>query len=72
MSVQKLANVIAKAVNEARSTVGMAERATVSGDVVVTGHGVYAYDCICPITLYEGKPVWIQVTQDGNAVIIGD
>ena len=72
MSVQKLANTIAKAVFEARSTVGMAERATVSGDMVVTGHGVYAYDCVCPINLYNGKMVWIQVTDAGNAIIIGD
>lgn len=71
-SIQELANVIAKAVREARSTVGMAERATVAGDTVVTGHGAYAYDLVCPINVYDGKQVWIQVTQDGNAIIVGD
>lgn len=71
-AVQQLATLIATAVREAKSTVGMAERATVSGDTVVTGHGAYAYDVCCPINLYDGKQVWIQVTEDGNAVIIGD
>lgn len=72
MSVQRLATVIATAVRTAQSTVGMAERATVSGDTVVTDHGVYTYDAACPVNLYDGKSVWIQVTEDGTAVIIGD
>lgn len=72
MSVQQLANLIATAVAQANSTVGMAERAVVSGGVVTTNHGSYAYDVVCPITLYDGKEVWIQVTQSGNAIIIGD
>lgn len=72
MSVQQLANVIAKAVHEARSTVGMAERAVVSGATVITDRGVYSYDTACPVALYDGKQIWIQVTEDGNAVIIGD
>lgn len=72
MSVQRLANIIATAVAEARSTVGKAERATVSGDSVVTNRGSYSYDLVCPINLYDGKSVWIQVTEDGRAIIIGD
>lgn len=71
-AVQQLATLIATAVREARSTIGMAELATVSGSNVITGHGAYAYDVCCPINLYDGKEVWIQVTEDGNAVIIGD
>ena len=70
--VQNLANLIATAVAQANSTVGMAERAVVSGGVVTTHHGSYAYDVVCPINLYDGKEVWIQVTQSGNAIIIGD
>jgi len=72
MSVQKLANLIATAVKEARSTVGAAERATVSGESVVTSHGVYGYDLACPINIYDGKVVWVQISQDGTAVIVGD
>ena len=72
MSVQQLANTIAAAIKEARSTVGMAERAVISGSTVVTNHGVYTYDSACPLNLYEGKTVWVQITEDGIAVIIGD
>ena len=72
MSVQRLADLIASAVIYANSTRGMAERAIVSGDTVVTTHGAYAYDVVCPINLYDGKEVWIQLTEDDIAVIIGD
>lgn len=72
MSVQILANVIADAVNRANSTIGMAERGTISGTNVITSHGAYAYDTCCPVDIYEGKEVWVQITYDGNALIIGD
>lgn len=72
MSVKQLAQLIATAVKTANSTIGMAERATVSGDTVITGHGAYTYDACCPINLYDGKQVWIQITEDNTAVIIGD
>lgn len=71
-AVQQLATLIATAVRDARSTVGMAEIATVSGNNVVTNRGSYAYDVCCPVDIYDGKQVWVQVTEDGNAVIIGD
>ena len=72
-AVQQLATLIATAVREANSTIGMAERATVSGSNVVTNHGVYPYDVVAPINLYDGKSVWIQVAESGDvAVIIGD
>ena len=72
-AVQKLAETIALAVKEATSTIGMAERATVSGDIVITSHGAYPYATACPINLYDGKQVWVQITADkATAVIIGD
>ena len=72
MSVQQLANVIATAVKEARSTIGMAERGVISGNTVTTNHGVFTYSVCCPIQIYDGKMVWLQVCEDGTAVIIGD
>ncbi len=72
MSVQRLANTIAKAVQEATSKRGMAELATVSDDIVITPHGAYGFDTCCPVNLYNGKTVWIQLTEQGNAVIIGE
>lgn len=71
-AVQQLATVIANAVQQANSAIGMAERGTISGETVVTNHGVYSYDAACPVALYDGKQVWLQVTADGTAVIIGD
>ena len=70
--VQRLANVIATAVKQANSTVGMAERGTISGTTVITNHGAYTYDLACPVNVYDGKVVWLQITEDGTAVIIGD
>ena len=72
MGIQQLATVIATAVREARSTVGMAERGVIAGDTVVTDRGTYPYEACCPINLYDGKMVWLQVTEDNNAVIIGE
>lgn len=72
MNVESLANLIAHSIKEAKSKIGMAERAIVSGDTVTTTHGVFAYDVVCPVDLYDGKEVWIQISEDGTAVIIGD
>lgn len=72
MSVQRLANLIATAVKIATSTIGMAERGIISGGTVVTTHGVYKIASACPINLYDGRQVWVQVTEDGKtAVVIG-
>lgn len=71
-AVQQLASTIANAVKKANSTVGMAEQAVVSGGSVVTSHGIYSYTLCCPIDIYDGKTVWIQITDSGDAVIIGD
>ena len=70
--VQRLATLIATAVQKANSTVGMAERGIISGGRVVANSGTYNYDAACPLNLYDGKQVWIQVTEDGIALIIGD
>lgn len=73
MNVQTLANLIATAVKTARSTIGMAERAEIKGNTVITGHGVFPFVAICPVDIYDGKQVWIQITEDGRtAVVIGD
>lgn len=72
MSVQRLATVIATAVKTARDTVGKAERATISGSSVVTSHGVYGFVCCCPVDIFDGKQVWVQIADDDTAVIIGD
>lgn len=71
-SVQQLATMIAAAIKRANDTTGMAERGVISGGTVITSRGVYSYDAACPISLYDGKQVWLQVTADGTAVIIGD
>jgi hypothetical protein len=72
MSVQQLASVIATAVKTATSTIGMAEKGIISGGTVVTTHGVYKIASACPINLYDGRQVWVQVTDDGKtAVVIG-
>lgn len=72
-SIDRLANIIAQAVHTATSTIGMAERAIVSGQTVITSHGAYTYDVVCPVALYDGKSVWVLITADkSTAVIIGD
>ena len=72
MGVQQLANVIATAVKKATDTVGMAERGIISGGTVVTTHGIYKIASACPINLYDGRQVWVQVSEDGRtAVVIG-
>lgn len=72
MSVQQLANLIATAVKKANDTVGMAEKGIISGGTVVTTHGVYRIASACPINLYDGRQVWVQVSEDGKtAVVIG-
>ena len=72
MSVQQLANLIATAVKKANDTVGMAEQGIISGGTVVTTHGVYRIASACPINLYDGRQVWVQVSEDGKtAVVIG-
>ena len=72
MSVQQLASVIATAVKTATSTIGMAEKGIISGGTVVTVHGVYRIASACPINLYDGRQVWVQVSEDGKtAVVIG-
>lgn len=72
MSVQQLARFLADIVVTAQSKNGVAERGVISGASVVTDRGVYTYDAACPIDLYEGKTVWVQVAEDNTAVIIGD
>ena len=72
MSVQHLASLIATAVKKATDTVGMAEKGIISNGTVVTTHGVYKIAAACPLNLYEGRQVWVQVTEDGKtAVVIG-
>lgn len=72
MSVQQLASVIATAVKTATSTIGMAERGIISDGTVVTTRGVYRIATACPINLYNGRQVWVQVSEDGKtAVVIG-
>ena len=72
MGVQELANVIATAVREARSTKGMAQKGVISGDRVIGDNGTYVYDAVCPITLYDNKQVWYVLSDTNVAVIVGD
>ena len=72
MSIQKLADIIAGAVAEARSTRGMAELGVVSGSDIVTNRGVFPYDLAVDIDLYEGKQVCVQMSEDNVAVIVGE
>lgn len=69
--INRLASVIAAAVKQANSTVGMAERGTISGTSVITSHGAHPYDLACPVNVYDGREVWVQLTEDGTAVVIG-
>jgi len=70
MYIEQLANYLAQCMN--KDDVGMAERGVISGSTVVTDTGSYYYEAACPIDLYTGKQVWVQVAEDGTAVIIGD
>ena len=72
MSVHALAVYLAEQIKKAQDNSGVAERAVVSGSTVVTGHGAYAYDLACPVNMYDGKTVWVQLSNDGTAVVIGD
>lgn len=71
MSVDALTTRIAKALREISSTRGKAELGVYSGGQVTTASGTYAAVKAVPVSLYEGKQVWVQVTADGTAIIIG-
>ena len=70
MSMQALANFLADILN--RDDVGVAERGTIAGDSVVTSRGSYSYELACPVNVYDGKEVWVQIAEEGIAVVIGD
>lgn len=71
MSIQKLAETIADAVHTAQTSY-KAQRATYNdGNITVDGH-VYPAELACPINLYSGKSVWVLISDDGKAVVVGD
>ena len=72
MSVQTLATVIADAINIARNKNGKAQKGTYSHGFVTVEEGTLPAIKAVPVNLYEGKIVWVQVTEDKNAVIIGE
>ena len=72
MSVESLARTIRTAVDIARNTNGKAQKGVYSGGVVNCNGTTYSAICAVPINLYNGKAVWVQVTDNGVAVIIGD
>lgn len=71
MSVEALANRLAKMIQEANNTRGMAELGVYEGGQVTTASGTYAAIKAVPCNLYEGKQVWVQVTAEKTAIIIG-
>ena len=72
MSVQALADVIAGAIKTARDTTGKAQHGVYSGGMVTVDTGCYSAVKAVPVNLYEGKQVWVQISAEGTAVIIGE
>lgn len=72
MGVQQLASLIQEAIIAAKGK-GQAKRAIYMGNNTVNVNGqVYQSVLAVPITLWQGKQVWVQITENGTAVIIGD
>lgn len=69
--IQRLANIIGKAVNEARNG-GIAQAAIYNaGQVIVNGKSMDA-EIIVPIDVIDGQKVFVQVSaNDNKAYIIG-
>jgi len=72
MSIQKLADTIAKAVTVAKDTNGKARRGVYSGGMVTVDIGTFPAVKAVPVNLYNGKQVWVQITAGNTAIIIGD
>lgn len=70
--VNRLANTIAGAIRLAHDTNGKAQYGVYNGGRVTVDTGTYPAVKAVPVNLYEGKQVWVQISADGNAVIIGD
>ena len=72
MGVRQLADVIQMAIEAAKAK-GRAKRAIYNGNNSVNVDGqVYQSVSAVPVNLYSGKQVWVQITANGTAVIIGD
>ena len=72
MSVETLARTIRTAVDIARNTNGKARKGIYTAGVINCDGTAYSAVCAVPINLYDGKSVWVQVADNGVAVIIGD
>ena len=72
MSVESLANTVATAIKAVRDNKGKAEYGVYSGGMVTVESGTYSAVKAVPINLYDGKQVWVQLSADGVAVIIGE
>ena len=72
MSVLELANTIAKAVKYTQDNSGKAKLGVYNNGFVSTDVGNLAAVKAVPVNLYNGKMVWVQVTANNTAVIIGD
>ncbi len=71
MGMQELADIIGKAVYEARNG-GKAIAGTVNGDMVSANGKTYKYKLIVPITIQDGQSVVVQIDAfDDTAYIIG-
>ena len=70
MSLADLQDAVKAYYEEARSY-GRACRAVVQGNTVVAGGKAYQYDTAVPLNVRDGMIVYIHVTGNGRAVIIG-
>lgn len=72
MSVQRLANTIAQAVKYVQDTRGKAQHGVYNNGMVTLDTGTIPATKAVPINLYNGKQVWVQVTNGNTAIIIGE
>lgn len=71
MSVKLLAETIAK-MRKAGNNTGIAQRGVYSGGSVITEQGTFPAIKAVPVNLYNGKQVWVQITAEKSAIIIGE
>lgn len=72
MSVERLAATVAEAIRKISDTRGVAEYGVYSSGQVTISSGTFPAVKAVPVNLYDGKQVWVQLTESGTAVIIGD
>lgn len=71
MSVKSLAVAVARAVQRRIEQEARAMRGTVQGNRFISGAKSYPMIQAVDVDAGEGKRVWAQLSQNGNAVVVG-